>query len=151
MGRNLINANSTSNLANPGSLFQDLITTGANSDIKLRSGEIRVNLTKLPFFSDHAFQNMIVLPGSAYAELAMVIYSNFQEKLPDIIKNINLGNLTLLTDEDIILKYEVTAINDNTLKIEFSGKDSVINKSFSTSLEIGNSDIHLDADNRVFN
>ena len=62
------------------------------SDITFQQnkGEFVISLRKLPYLADHAFQGMIVLPGSAYIEMALIIYNHFFSKTPCMIKDIIL-------------------------------------------------------------
>ncbi len=79
-----------------------------------------ISLKEFPSLVDHAFQDMIVLPGSAYLEMALVIFESYYKELPNTIKNVNFENLILLSDEDTRITYEFVETSDNLLEIKFT-------------------------------
>lgn len=141
---------STSDLSNKQFLFQNLLLTTLDSILKTKSGEIKVSLKYLPYFNGHVFQDMIVLPGSALTEIALLIYYNIYNIFPHLIININFGSLIILSDEDIILRFDVSEISHSRKKIEFvvQNNDNLNDKSFLTTLEIEDIDFSIDKLNK---
>jgi FkbH-like protein/FkbM family methyltransferase len=129
--------NPSPSLTNKQYKFQELFSSTSDMIKSVKAGELKVNLKLLPYFKDHAFKDMIVLPGSAFTEMALVIYSSIYNKVPSVIRNVKFGNLTILTNEDVILKFEVSADEDNK-RIEFyePGIESATDKSFTTTFEL---------------
>jgi FkbH-like protein/FkbM family methyltransferase len=114
-------------------LFQNI------SDLK--SGEVRVSLNLFPFLSDHAFQDMVVLPGSVYAEMAIALYSKYVHRVPNLIENINFGSLIILSDDETILGFEISDISKTRKRIEFFQRnDDSGNRFFSTTFELDDTD-----------
>ena len=83
-------------------------------------GEFVLSLSTLPFLADHAFQGMIVLPGSAYIEMALVIYNYTYNKTPDVIKDIHFDNIVLLSDNETKIAFKIKENSDDELEIKFS-------------------------------
>ena len=92
------------------------------SDITFQQnkGEFVISLRKLPYLADHAFQGMIVLPGSAYIEMALIIYNHFFSKTPCMIKDIYFDNIVLLSEKETKLGFEIKRDFNDELKIIFS-------------------------------
>lgn len=84
-----------------------------------RVGEFQLGIKSLPYLADHGFQDMIVLPGSAYTEMALVVYNKIYKKVPGIIKNVKFKNLIILSDEDTVIKVKVTDNVNENVKCEF--------------------------------
>jgi FkbH-like protein/FkbM family methyltransferase len=140
-----MNQKTSSDTSNAKILFKELLLTSSDLIFSTKSGEIKVSLKSLPYFADHAFQDMIVLPGSTYAELVLVINNELFNKVPQLIKNINFGNLTILSDEDVILKFAVSDI-DGRKKFEFyeQNNDNLNDRSLSTTLEVEDINFSID-------
>ena len=90
--------------------------------LKQNAGEFGFSLTDLPYLADHAFQGMIVLPGSAYIEMAIVIYNQLFNKIPGVITDVNFKNIILLSDKETRIAFEIDRKSDEELKIKFAEK-----------------------------
>ena len=115
------------------------------SDITFQQnkGEFVISIRTLPYLADHAFQGMIVLPGSAYIEMTLIIYSQFFNKTPGVIKDIYFDNIVLLSEKETKLAFEIKRDFNDELKIKFSditdseeGRDSSITHLSAKSGEI---------------
>ena len=83
-------------------------------------GEFDLSLTALPFLADHSFQGMIVLPGSVYIEMALIIYNHLYNKTPLVIKDVDFDNIVLLSEKQTKLAFQIKENINDELKIEFS-------------------------------
>ncbi len=54
--------------------FKQQLITASDDLLQENSGQFKVGLNSMPYLKDHGFQDMIVLPGSAYIEMALVVY-----------------------------------------------------------------------------
>src|ERR1017187_501919 len=66
------------------------------------SAEFRISLRSLPFLADHAFQDMVVLPGSFYIEMALSVDQELSTHPPAVIRNVTFQNPVVLSLEDTI-------------------------------------------------
>src|ERR1700730_649029 len=71
------------------------------------SAEFRISLRSLPFLADHAFQDIVVLPGSFYIEMAFSVYQELSTHPPAVIRNVIFQNPVVLSLEDTIIRIEV--------------------------------------------
>ncbi len=69
--------------------------------------EFKVGVRSLPYLADHGFQDMIVLPGSFYVELALCVHVDLLMQMAGTIKNVGFHNPVMLQNEDIIIRVEV--------------------------------------------
>src|ERR1700730_5920153 len=69
-------------------------------------GEFRISLRSLPFLRDHAFQDLVVLPGSFYIEMALSIYRELSTHPPAVIRNVTFQNPVVLSPEDTFIRIE---------------------------------------------
>ena len=92
------------------------------SDITFRQnkGEFVLSLKTLPYLADHAFQGMIVLPGSAYIEMALLIYDHLYHKTPGVLKDVYFNNIVLLSEKQTKIAFEIKEKFNDELKLEFS-------------------------------
>ena len=92
------------------------------SDITFQQnkGEFVLSLKTLPYLADHAFQGMIVLPGSAYIEMALLIYDHLYHKTPGVLKDVYFNNIVLLSEKQTKIAFEIKEKFNDELKVEFS-------------------------------
>ncbi|MCW9096523.1 MAG: polyketide synthase dehydratase domain-containing protein, partial [Ignavibacteriaceae bacterium] len=98
------------------------------------SGEFQISLTDLPYLADHAFQDMVVLPGSAYIEMAIVIYNQLYYKVPNVVKEIKFENIVLLSEKKTNIVFEIISRTNDELKIKFAEKTDSQMPDFKNSL-----------------
>jgi FkbH-like protein/FkbM family methyltransferase len=105
-----------------------------------KKGSFVFSLNELPYFADHAFQGMIVLPGSAYIEMAIIIYEQVFNRLPKTIEKIKFENIILLSDADTKIDFTFELNSDEEMTISFveaSETENSANQSSSkTSLKL---------------
>lgn len=71
------------------------------------SAEFRISIRSLPFLADHAFQDMVVLPGSFYIEMALSVHQELSNRAPGVVRNVTFQNPVILSPEDTIIRIEV--------------------------------------------
>jgi FkbH-like protein/FkbM family methyltransferase len=81
--------------------------------------EFRISLRSLPFLGDHAFQDLIVLPGSFYIEMALSVYQELSTHPPAVIRNVTFQNPVVLSLEDTIIRIEVRNHGADTAEYTF--------------------------------
>src|ERR1700751_4952706 len=81
--------------------------------------EFRISLRSLPFLGDNAFQDLVVLPGSFYIEMALTIYQELSSHLPGVIRNVSFQNPVVLSLEDTIIRVEVRNHGADTAESTF--------------------------------
>ena len=83
--------------------MRDLISFPADSS-QARSSEFKAGIRALPYLADHGVQNMVVLPGSFYIEMALLIHREIFKNSPAILQNVRFQNPVILSEEDTVIK-----------------------------------------------
>lgn len=83
------------------------------------SAEFRISLRSLPFLADHAFQDVVVLPGSFYIEMALSVHQELSESAPGVVRNVTFQNPVMLSPEDTIIRVEVRDRGATTAEYTF--------------------------------
>ncbi len=83
------------------------------------SAEFRIGLRSLPYLADHGFQDMVVLPGSFYIEMALCVEHEISKRLPGIVRNVTFHNPIILSAEDTVIKVEVSDRGDGHVDYVF--------------------------------
>ena len=83
------------------------------------SAEFRISLRSLSFLGDHAFQDLVVLPGSFYIEMALSVYQELSNRHPGVIRNVTFQNPVILSPEDTIIRIEVQNNGADTAEYTF--------------------------------
>ncbi len=106
--------------------MRELITSSPHSS-RGRSTEFKVGIRSSPYLADHGFQDMIVLPGSFYIEMALLVHREIFKKTPAILQNIKFQNPVILSDEDTVIKVEVRENAGKLIEYRFfeSGSDEI--------------------------
>jgi FkbH-like protein/FkbM family methyltransferase len=69
--------------------------------------EFRVSTRSLPFLADHAFQDVVVLPGSFYIDMALSVHQEVFKRTPVVMRNVSFRNPVILSAEDTVIRVEV--------------------------------------------
>lgn len=69
--------------------------------------ECRIGVRSLPYLGDHAFQEMVVLPGSFYIEMALSVHQECLGRAPGVVRNVTFRNPVVLSLDDSIIRVEV--------------------------------------------
>src|SRR3984893_3798180 len=83
------------------------------------SAEFRIGLRPLPFLADHAFQDVVVLPGSFYIEMALSVHQELSKRAPGVVRNVTFHNPIILSPEDTIIRVEVRNRGTTTAEYTF--------------------------------
>ncbi len=81
--------------------------------------ECRISLRSLPYLADHAFQDMVVLPGSFYIEMALAVHQQRFERAPGVVHNVTFQNPAVLSQDDTIIRIEVRNNGADTAEYTF--------------------------------
>src|SRR6266480_7889483 len=71
------------------------------------SAEFKVGITSFPYLADHGFNDMVVLPGSFYIEMALLFYEEVFKKTPGILRNVKFQNPVILSEEDTVIQIKL--------------------------------------------
>jgi FkbH-like protein/FkbM family methyltransferase len=83
------------------------------------SAEFRISIRSLPFLADHGFQDVIVLPGSFYIEMALSVHQRLSKRAPGVVRNVTFQNPVILSLEDTIIRVEVRNRDATTAEYTF--------------------------------
>ncbi|PYJ79561.1 MAG: hypothetical protein DME22_25280, partial [Verrucomicrobia bacterium] len=72
------------------------------------SVELRIGVRSVPYLADHGFQDMVVLPGSFYIDVALVRYRELFKRVPGLVRNVTFQNPIILSAEDTAIRVEVS-------------------------------------------
>ena len=81
--------------------------------------EFRVSTGSLPFLADHAFQDVVVLPGSFYIEMALSVHQEVFKHAPVVVRNVSFQNPVFLSAEDTLIRIEVRKNGADTAEYTF--------------------------------
>ena len=81
--------------------------------------ECRISVRSLPYLADHAFQEMVVLPGSFYIEMALSVHQDPSKCAPSVVRNVTFQNPVVLSLDDTIIRVEVLSNGGATAEYTF--------------------------------
>ena len=81
--------------------------------------EFRVGVRSTPYLADHAFQDMIVLPGSFYIETALSLEREVSTRVPGLVRNVRFHNPVVLSAGDTAIRVEVRDLADGNVEYAF--------------------------------
>jgi FkbH-like protein/FkbM family methyltransferase len=70
------------------------------------SAEFTIGLRSVPYLADHGFQDMVVLPGSFYIDMALAGYRGLFERVPGRVRNATFQTPIILSAEDTVIRVE---------------------------------------------
>jgi len=106
------------------------------------SVELRIGLHSFPYLADHGFQDMIVLPGSCFIEMALRLDPTLSNSAPPVIKNVSFSNPVILVAEDTVLKVDVMERGSNCTEFIFyeagakEGSSQLADRHYAAKLEV---------------
>lgn len=102
-----------------------------------RSAEFKVGIHSVPYLTDHGFQDMLVLPGSFYIEMALVVYDEVFKRTSKILRNVRFQSPLILSEEDIVIQISFREDVQQQAEFKFlqSGADENTTSRFA-SLEV---------------
>src|ERR1700736_1774618 len=83
------------------------------------AAEFRISIRSLPFLADHAFQDVVVLPGSFYIEMALSVHQELSKRAPGVVRNVIFQTPVMLSPEDTIIRVEVRNRGATTAEYTF--------------------------------
>src|SRR5437762_2880560 len=83
------------------------------------SAEFQVGIRSLPYLADHAFQDMIVLPGSLYVEMALCVHGNLLKQTAGTLRNATFQNPVILSEGDSTIRVMVKEKGDGNFQYTF--------------------------------
>jgi FkbH-like protein/FkbM family methyltransferase len=88
--------------------LKHLVTLSTDRPLEA-SVEFRIGIRSVPYLADHGFQDMIVLPGSFYVEMALAVERKLSQRVPRLVRNVTFRNPIILSidEEDTVIKVDV--------------------------------------------
>jgi FkbH-like protein/FkbM family methyltransferase len=83
------------------------------------TAEFRLGVRSVPYLADHGFQDMVVLPGSFYIEMARCVERELSKRIPRLVRNVAFHNPIILSEEDTVIKVEVRDQGDGRVEYTF--------------------------------
>ena len=83
------------------------------------SAEFKVGVRSLPYLADHAFQDMIVLPGSLYVEMAFCVHGNLLKQAAGTLRDAIFQNPVILSEGDSTIRVMVKEQGDGNVEYMF--------------------------------
>jgi FkbH-like protein/FkbM family methyltransferase len=81
--------------------------------------EFRIDLRSLPHLADHGFQDMVVLPGSFYVEMALCIDRELCGRVVGLVRNVAFHNPIILSQEGTLVRVHVRDRGDGCVEYAF--------------------------------
>ncbi|MGH8745061.1 MAG: FkbM family methyltransferase, partial [Burkholderiales bacterium] len=81
--------------------------------------EFRAGVGSLPYLADHGFQDMLVLPGSFYLELARRLARERWRRPARALRNVSFDRPIVLGAEDALIRLDVTEHGDGRASCAF--------------------------------
>jgi FkbH-like protein/FkbM family methyltransferase len=69
--------------------------------------EFRVGVRSVPYLADHGFQDMVILPGAFYVEMARYVDHELTQRVPGLVQNLAFRNPIILAAEDTTIRVDV--------------------------------------------
>ena len=98
--------------------MKHLVTFSTDGPLEA-SAEFRIGVRSVPYLADHGFQDMVVLPGSFYIEMALCVDRELSKRVPGLVRNVTFHNPIILSAEDTVIKVEVRDHGDRRVEYMF--------------------------------
>ena len=118
-------------VSNLKSFFSDKVNYSLENSPDNTSGDLFIGLSSLPLLADHGFQDMIVLPGAFYIDMALTIYKDTYSQLPVSISEIKFDALIILSEQDTLIEFNSEGKFNDKIFYQF-GEKSADSKKFSS-------------------
>src|SRR2546430_6625230 len=102
--------------------MKPLLTLSADRPLDARA-EFRMGVRSVPYLADYGFQDMVVLPGSFYIEMALSVARELTKRDPGLVRNVVFHNPIILSPEDTVAKIEVRDRGDGRIEFTFYEAD----------------------------
>ena len=100
-----------------------LVTLSSDRPGEARA-EVRIGVRSAPYLADHAFQDMVVLPGSFYVEMARALERELTQRVPGLVRKVTFHSPVILGADDTVLRVEVRERGDGRVEYAFSEGDA---------------------------
>src|SRR6266850_1642531 len=104
--------------AEPTVILQHLVTFSTDRPHEA-SAEFRIGVRSVPYLADHGFQDMVVLPGSFYIEMALCVDRELSGRVPTLVRNVSFRNPIILSAEDTVVTVEAKDCGDGRFDYTF--------------------------------
>ena len=81
--------------------------------------EFRIGFRSAPNLADHGFQNMVVLAGSFYLEMARDIDRELTGRVPSLIRNVTFHSPVILGPDDTVIRVDVWELGNGCVGYGF--------------------------------
>jgi FkbH-like protein/FkbM family methyltransferase len=81
--------------------------------------EFRVGIRSVPYLADHGFQDMVVLPGSFYIEMALSLDREISKRAPGLVRRVTFDSPVVLSAEDTVIEIETKDRGDGRVEYTF--------------------------------
>src|SRR5512143_1161999 len=81
--------------------------------------EFRVGVHAHPYLADHGFQEMVVLPGSFYVELALRMERELFGRVPSLLRDVTFDSPITLSTDDVVISAEVRSLGEDCVEYTF--------------------------------
>jgi FkbH-like protein/FkbM family methyltransferase len=104
--------------------------------------EVRIGLRNTPYLTDHGFQDMVVLPGSFYIDLALCLDRELSRGGPVLVRNVTFHNPIILSAESTVMQVEAIDHSDRRVEYAFyetgieSGSSRTYPRQYAANLEL---------------
>jgi FkbH-like protein/FkbM family methyltransferase len=114
------------------------------------TAEFRVGVRSLPYLADHGVQDMVVLPGAFYVEMALYLERELCGRVPRIARNLRFHAPIVLAAEDTVVRVEAKGRGGRCVEYSFYEAGSAaatleIDRDESISLSAGTDPLSIEA------
>ena len=81
--------------------------------------DVRIGVHSVPNLADHAFQDMVVVPGSFFVEMARCVDREVTQRVPGVIRNVMFHSPVILGSDDIVIRVDVRDIGGGRVEYRF--------------------------------
>ena len=89
-------------------VMKPLVSVSTEQPLEASSAKFKVGARSVPYLADHGFQDMIVLPGSFYIELALRMDCELFKRTSGVVRNATFQNPIILSAEDTVISVEAS-------------------------------------------
>jgi FkbH-like protein/FkbM family methyltransferase len=81
--------------------------------------QFHIGIRAVPDLADHGFQDLVILPGAFYVEMALYLERELVGRVPRIARNVRFDNPIVLTAADTVVRVEVRPRGDRCVEYAF--------------------------------
>ena len=84
------------------------------------AAELRIDIRSLPYLVDHGFQDMRVVPGSFYVDVALRMHRDRYRWSPRVVRNVTFHHPLILSAEETVIRVQINDELDRAVAYTFS-------------------------------